>query len=49
MNWHPTEVRQYSLQCRATNVTERRKRPMHWNHGGYGRNVIQTLDVEVVA
>jgi sulfite dehydrogenase len=22
---------------------------MNWHHGGYGRNIIQTLDVEVVA
>jgi sulfite dehydrogenase len=48
MNWRPTEVRRYSLQCRATNAAGETQTTYAWNHGGYCRNVIQTLDVEVV-
>jgi sulfite dehydrogenase (cytochrome) subunit A len=49
MNWRPTEVRRYSLQCRATNAAGESQATDQWNHGGYCRNVIQTLDVEVTA
>ena len=49
MNWRPIEVRRYSLQCRATNAAGETQTPDQWNHGGYCRNVIQTLDVEVTA
>jgi DMSO/TMAO reductase YedYZ molybdopterin-dependent catalytic subunit len=49
MSWRPTEVGRYSLQCRATNAAGESQVTAQWNHGGYGRNVIQTLDVEVVA
>jgi DMSO/TMAO reductase YedYZ molybdopterin-dependent catalytic subunit len=49
MNWSPTEVRGYSLQCRATNAAGETQSTYQWNHGGYGCNVIQTLDVEVLA
>jgi len=48
MNWRPTEVRRYSLQCRATNAAGETQTTYEWNHGGYCRNVIQTIDVEVV-
>jgi sulfite dehydrogenase len=41
-------VGHYSLQCRATNAAGETQAADQWNHGGYGRNVIQTLDVEVV-
>jgi DMSO/TMAO reductase YedYZ molybdopterin-dependent catalytic subunit len=49
MDWRPTEVRRYSLQCRATNASGETQTTYEWNHGGYCRNVIQTIDVEVVA
>ena len=49
MNWRPAEIRGYSLQCRATNAAGETQSTDQWNHGGYCRNVIQTLDVEVVA
>ena len=48
MNWSPAEVRRYSLQCRATNAAGETQPTSQWNHGGYGRNVIETLEVEVV-
>jgi hypothetical protein len=49
MTWSPTEVRRYSLQCRATNAAGETQTTSEWNHGGYRRHVIQTIDVEVVA
>jgi sulfite dehydrogenase (cytochrome) subunit A len=49
LNWSPTEVGHYSLQCRATNAAGETQATYEWNHGGYCRNVIQTLDVEVVS
>jgi len=49
INWRPTEVRRYSLQCRATNTAGETQTTHKWNHGGYCRNVIQTIDMEVVA
>jgi sulfite dehydrogenase (cytochrome) subunit A len=49
MSWRPTEVGRYSLQCRATNATGETQSTYEWNHGGYCRNVIETLDAEVVA
>jgi len=49
MNWRPTQMGPYSLQCRATNSAGETQPTSQWNHGGYGRNVIQTLEVEVVA
>jgi sulfite dehydrogenase (cytochrome) subunit A len=49
MNWRPAEARRYSLQCRATNAAGETQTTNEWNHGGYCRNVIQTIDVEVVA
>lgn len=49
MSWRPAEAGHYNLQCRATNAAGETQSANQWNHGGYGRNVIQTLDVEVVA
>ncbi len=49
MNWTPTEARRFGLQCRATNAAGETQSTYQWNHGGYACNVIQTLDVEVVA
>jgi sulfite dehydrogenase (cytochrome) subunit A len=49
MNWRPTEVGSYNLQCRATNAAGETQVVSQWNHGGYGRNVIETLNLEVVA
>ena len=45
----PQGVRRYSLQCRATNAAGETQTTYEWNHGGYCRNVIQTIDVEVGA
>ena len=49
MTWRPTQVGHYSLQCRATNAAGETQTTYEWNHGGYCRNVVQTIDVEVVA
>ena len=49
LNWSPTEVGRHSPQCRATNAAGETQATYEWNHGGYCRNVIQTLDVEVVS
>jgi hypothetical protein len=49
LNWSPTVVGHYSLQCRATNGAGETQTSYEWNHGGYCRNVIQTIDVEVGA
>jgi hypothetical protein len=49
MSWRPTESGRYSLQCRATNAAGETQVTAQWNHGGYGRDVIQTLDMEVVS
>jgi sulfite dehydrogenase len=49
MTWRPTQVGHYSLQCRATNAAGETQTSYEWNHGGYCRNVIQTIDVEVGA
>ena len=48
MNWRPTETRRYTLQCRATNAAGETQVASEWNHGGYRRHTIQSLDVEVV-
>jgi DMSO/TMAO reductase YedYZ molybdopterin-dependent catalytic subunit len=49
MTWRPTQVGHYSLQFRATNAAGETQTSYEWNHGGYCRNVIQTIDVEVGA
>ena len=49
MSWRPAEAGHYNLQCCATNAAGETQSADQWNHGGYGRNVIETLDVEVVA
>jgi sulfite dehydrogenase (cytochrome) subunit A len=48
MLWKPTQPGSYKLQCRATN-NEGQTQPDHeWNHGGYARCVVETLEVEVI-
>ncbi len=49
VNWMPSRTGQHSLQCRATNATGETQTTYEWNHGGYRRRTIQTLDVEVTA
>jgi len=48
MDWRPTKHGNYSLRCRATNAAGQTQPDYEWNHGGYRRSVIETLDVEVV-
>jgi sulfite dehydrogenase len=47
-DWRPQQAGKYTLQCRATNATGETQPDYEWNHGGYRRRVIQSLDVEVV-
>lgn len=48
MDWRPASRGSYALQCRATNATGETQPNYEWNHGGYRRRVVQTLNVEVV-
>jgi sulfite dehydrogenase len=48
MDWKPTKAGNHSLRCRATNAVGQTQPDYEWNHGGYRRSVIETLDVEVV-
>jgi sulfite dehydrogenase (cytochrome) subunit A len=48
LDWTPPRTGNYSLQCRATNASGQTQPDREWNHGGYARRMIQTLDVEVV-
>lgn len=45
--WKPTQPGIYKLQCRATNNEGQTQPDNEWNHGGYARVVVQTIDVEV--
>ncbi len=47
-DWKPTARGTYALQCRATNAAGETQPNSEWNHGGYRRRVVQTLNVEVV-
>jgi DMSO/TMAO reductase YedYZ molybdopterin-dependent catalytic subunit len=47
-DWRPQQAGKYTLQCRATNAVGETQPDYEWNHGGYRRRVIQSLDVEVV-
>ncbi|WP_263368062.1 molybdopterin-dependent oxidoreductase [Edaphobacter bradus] len=49
MSWQPAQRGRYSLQSRATNASGETQPGYEWNHGGYHRRTIQTLDVEVVS
>jgi len=48
LDWKPTKTGTCPLQCRATNAVGQTQPDYEWNHGGYRRCVIQTLNVEVV-
>ncbi len=48
LDWKPSATGNYALQCRATNANGETQPAYEWNHGGYRRRVIQTLNVEVV-
>jgi hypothetical protein len=48
MEWSPAGPGTYKLQCRATNNEGQTQPDKEWNHGGYARSVVQTLEVEVV-
>jgi sulfite dehydrogenase len=45
--WKPAQAGTYTLKCRATNSAGETQPDFEWNHGGYRRHSIQTLDVEV--
>jgi hypothetical protein len=47
-DWRPQQAGKHTLQCRATNAVGETQPTYEWNHGGYRRRVIQSLDVEVV-
>lgn len=46
-DWQPRQSGKYTLQCRATNNDGETQPSYEWNHGGYQRHVIQSLEVEV--
>jgi sulfite dehydrogenase len=48
LDWKPSATGTYALQCRATNANGETQPSYEWNHGGYRRRVVQTLNVEVV-
>jgi sulfite dehydrogenase (cytochrome) subunit A len=48
MDWQPTKPGKYSLRCRATNAAGQTQPDYEWNHGGYRRSAIETLNVEVL-
>jgi sulfite dehydrogenase len=47
MNWRPSAPGRYTLQCRATNAAGDTQVTYEWNHSGYRRHTIQSIDVEV--
>lgn len=46
-DWQPVHPGSFQLRCRATNNEGQTQPENEWNHGGYLRSSIQTLDVEV--
>jgi DMSO/TMAO reductase YedYZ molybdopterin-dependent catalytic subunit len=48
MPWKPTQSGSYQLQCRATNNEGQTQPDQEWNHGGYARCVVETVEVEVI-
>jgi DMSO/TMAO reductase YedYZ molybdopterin-dependent catalytic subunit len=48
IDWQPLQAGTYKLQCRATNDAGQTQPGYEWNHGGYARNSVDTLTVEVV-
>jgi hypothetical protein len=48
MEWSPAGPGTYKLQCRATNNEGQTQPDKEWNHGGYARSIVETLEVEVV-
>jgi len=49
MNWQPKSVGTYRLMCKATNSKGETQTTRQWNRSGYQRNVIEQLDVKVMA
>jgi sulfite dehydrogenase (cytochrome) subunit A len=45
--WQPPQPGQYTLRCRASNAAGEQQTTQQWNRSGYGRNVIESLDVTV--
>lgn len=48
LRWTPPRAGTWQLKCRATNAAGETQPDTEWNHGGYRRHSIETLDVEVV-
>ena len=48
LRWTPLRAGTFQLKCRATNAAGETQPDSEWNHGGYRRHSIETLDVEVV-
>lgn len=48
IDWKPTRVGTYQLQCRATNNAGQTQPDYEWNHGGFGLHTVEKLSVEVV-
>ncbi|GAC1691145.1 MAG: molybdopterin-dependent oxidoreductase [Terriglobales bacterium] len=46
--WQPLATGKAQILCRATNNDGETQPQYQWNHGGYQRNVVQAIDVEVV-
>lgn len=46
--WMPSSPGQYRVQVRATNAEGQTQPKEHWNHGGYMRQRIEEMDVQVV-
>jgi DMSO/TMAO reductase YedYZ molybdopterin-dependent catalytic subunit len=45
--WQPPKPGQYTLKCRASNAAGEQQTTQQWNRSGYGRNVIESLEVTV--
>ena len=48
LRWTPPRTGTFQLKCRATNAADETQPDSEWNHGGYRRHSVQTLDVEVI-
>jgi sulfite dehydrogenase (cytochrome) subunit A len=49
MEWRPSTPGRYTLQCRATNAAGDTQVTYEWNHSGYRRHTIQSVEIEVTA
>jgi len=47
-DWKPAGTGTYKLQCRATNNQGQTQPVSEWNHSGYQRHSVQTIEVEVI-